>query len=59
MLHEGCVSKRLLALVRKLEDVPKDSWEEVRLIDRKVTANLVKKTITDAIRNYNDTQMNK
>jgi hypothetical protein len=29
------------------------------MIDRKVTANLVKKTITDAIRRYNDAQMSK
>jgi len=43
MLHEGCVSEGLLALVRKLE---------------KVTASLVKKTITDAIRKYNETQIN-
>ncbi len=41
------------------DDVPEESWKEVRLIDRKVTANLVKKTITDAIRGYNDTQMSK
>ena len=38
------------------DDVPEESWKEVRLIDRKVTASLVKKTITDAIRRYNDTQ---
>jgi hypothetical protein len=41
------------------EDVPVDSWKEVRLVDRKVTASLVKKTITDAIRKFNDTQMDK
>jgi hypothetical protein len=40
------------------EDVPKGSWKEVRLVDRKVTASLVKKTITDAIRKYNETQIN-
>jgi len=41
------------------DDVPEESWKEVRLIGRKVTANLVKKTITDAIRGYNDSQMSK
>jgi len=40
------------------EDVPEKSWKELRLVDRKVTANLVKKAITDAIRKYNETQMN-
>ena len=40
-------------------DVPEESWKEVRLIDRKVTASLVKKTIADAIRKFNDSQLSK
>jgi len=36
------------------DDVPKESWQEVLLVDRKVTASMVKKTILNAIQEYND-----
>ena len=41
------------------EDVPEESWKEVRIIHQKVTANTVKKAILNAIQEFNDTQMNK
>jgi hypothetical protein len=41
------------------DDVPEESWKEVRIIHQKVTANTVKKAILNAIQEFNDTQMNK
>ena len=40
------------------DDVPEESWKEVRFIDQSITANIVKRTILDSIHEYNDTQMN-
>ena len=39
------------------EDVPEESWKEVRMINRKVTANIIKRSIINAIQDYNDVQM--
>ena len=39
------------------EDVPEESWKEVRLINRKVTANVIKRNIIKAVREFNDTRM--
>ena len=36
------------------DDVPKESWQEVRIINGKVTANVVKRTILTAIQEFND-----
>jgi len=41
------------------DDVPEESWKEVRLIDQKVTVDMVKKTILDAVQGFNGTQVNK
>jgi len=35
------------------EDVPEESWKEVRIINQKVTANTVKKAIINAIQEFN------
>ena len=40
------------------DEVPEESWKEVRLINQKVTANMIKKTIINAVREFNDTQIN-
>jgi len=40
------------------EDVPEESWKEVRMINRKVTVNVIKKTILDAIQEFNDIRLN-
>ena len=39
------------------DDIPEESWQEVRLINKKITANTVKKTILAAIHDFNDKQM--
>jgi hypothetical protein len=36
------------------DDVPEESWDEVRLIKRKITANTIKKKIINAIRVFNE-----
>ena len=36
------------------DDVPTESWKELQIIDKKVSASLVKKTILDAIQGFND-----
>jgi len=36
------------------EDVHDESWAEVRLIDKKLTASLVKASIINAIKDYNN-----
>jgi len=41
------------------DDVPKESWKEVKILDRKVTANKVKNAILNAIQEFNDKQMGK
>jgi len=41
------------------DDVPEESWKEVRLINNKVNVNMIQKTIISAVREYNDTQINK
>jgi hypothetical protein len=41
------------------DDVPEESWKEVRLINQKVTVNMVKKSIVNAVREFNDTRINK
>ena len=41
------------------DDVPEESWKEVRLNDKKITVNMIKKTIINAVREFNDTQINK
>jgi hypothetical protein len=41
------------------DDVPEESWKEVRLINQKVTVNTIKKTIINAVQEFNDTQINK
>ncbi|MCL2270778.1 MAG: nucleotidyl transferase AbiEii/AbiGii toxin family protein [Treponema sp.] len=39
------------------EDVPEESWKEVRLNNRKITAKEVKKAILNAIQEFNDKRM--
>ena len=39
------------------DDVPEESWKEVRLINQKVTVNMMKKTIINAVREFNDRQI--
>jgi len=39
------------------DDVPEESWEEVRTINKKVTANTIKKTIIASVQEFNNTQM--
>jgi hypothetical protein len=41
------------------DDVPEEGWKEVRLIDKKITVDMIKKTIINAVREFNDTQINK
>jgi hypothetical protein len=41
------------------DDVPEESWKEVRLINQKVNINMIQKTIINAVREFNDTQINK
>jgi len=41
------------------DDVPEESWKEVRLINNKVNVNMIQKTIINAVREFNDTQINK
>ena len=41
------------------DDVPEESWKEVRIIRQKVTANAMKKAILSAIKEFNDSQMSK
>ena len=41
------------------DDVPEESWREVRIIGRKVTAAMIKKTILTEIQKFNDEQMGK
>ncbi|MDR2716919.1 MAG: nucleotidyl transferase AbiEii/AbiGii toxin family protein [Treponema sp.] len=41
------------------DDVPESSWNEVRAINRKITANMVKKHILNAIHEFNNAQMNR
>ena len=41
------------------DDVMEESWEEVRVINKKITANTVKKAILSAIAEFNDMQMRK
>jgi hypothetical protein len=36
------------------DDVPKKSWNEIRFINRKITANIIKKNILNAIQKYNN-----
>lgn len=36
------------------DDIPKESWDEVRLINKKITANTVKKAIINAVNEYNE-----
>ena len=36
------------------DDVSAEGWQEVRLINRKITANQVKRTIIDAIKEFNE-----
>jgi len=38
------------------DDIPRESWQEIRLINSKVTANIVKKTILAAIKEFNNKQ---
>jgi hypothetical protein len=40
--------------LRYYEDVPEEGWREIRFINRKVTANTVKRNILNAIKKYND-----
>ena len=39
------------------DDVPEESWQEVRVIDKKVTGYLVKNAIVKAIKDYNENQI--
>jgi hypothetical protein len=39
------------------DDVPEKSWKEVRLINQKVTVNVMKKTIVNAVQEFNDRQI--
>jgi hypothetical protein len=39
------------------DDIPKESWDEVQYIKQKISANIVKKTILNAVQEYNDTYM--
>ena len=39
------------------DDVPEESWKEVRLINQDVTVNIIKNTIINAVREFNDTQI--
>ena len=41
------------------DDVPEEGWKEVRLIDQKATVNIIKETIINAVREFNDTQIDK
>jgi len=41
------------------DDVPDESWKEVRLINKKVTVNMIKKTIIDTVREFNNTNTDK
>jgi len=41
------------------DDVPDTGWKEVRTINQKLTANMVKKRVLDAIQEFNDLRMNK
>jgi len=47
-------AKRSLAY---FEDIPEESWKEIRLINRKFTANVVRRYILKAIQEFNDNQM--
>jgi hypothetical protein len=38
------------------DDVPEESWKEVRLINQKITENMIKKTIINVVREFNDSQ---
>ncbi|MDR2543730.1 MAG: nucleotidyl transferase AbiEii/AbiGii toxin family protein [Treponema sp.] len=35
------------------EDVPEESWQEVQLIDKRITADMIKETILNAVREFN------
>ena len=41
------------------EDVPKESWKEVRIIQGNVSEKEIKKAILNAIQDFNDTQLGK
>jgi len=41
------------------DDVPEESWKEVRLINQKVSVTMIKKTIINAVREFNETSINK
>jgi len=41
------------------DDVPEENWKEVRLINHKVNVKMIQKTIINAVREFNDTQINK
>ena len=41
------------------EDVPEESWKEVRFINRKIPANVIKKSILNAIQEFNTLEMGK
>ena len=41
------------------DDVPEESWKEVRLISQKVTVNVIKKTIINAVQEFNAARINK
>jgi hypothetical protein len=36
------------------DDVPKESWNGIRFVNRKITANMIKKNILSAIQKYNN-----
>jgi len=40
------------------DDVPEESWKEVRLIDKNVTVNMIKEAILSAVRVFNDAHEN-
>ena len=40
------------------EDIQKESWKEVLIINQKIPATVIKKTIINAIQEFNDSQMN-
>ena len=41
------------------DDVPEESWEEVRFIDSKISANVIKEGIVNAIQEFNVKEMGK
>lgn len=44
-------AKRSLAY---FDDIPEESWKEVRIFNKKTTANVVKKAIVNAVKEYNE-----